>query len=53
MSGVVIATFALDRAILAGFMVYIGAALVTRTRPNVYMVVSASLLILGIILENG
>src|SRR5207253_11421011 len=47
MAGVVFATFALDRAIAAGFGVYIVAALLGRRWPNPSMVGSTALLVAG------
>jgi AGZA family xanthine/uracil permease-like MFS transporter len=45
----VLATLALDRAILAGLVVYaLAAILVTRKRPNVYALASIALLMLGV-----
>lgn len=52
MTGVVIATFALDRAIAAGFGVYIVAALLRRSWPNPYMVGSTALLVAGILIQE-
>jgi adenine/guanine/hypoxanthine permease len=52
MAGVVVATFALDRAIAAGFGVYIVAALLDRRWPNPYMVGSAALLVAGILIQD-
>lgn len=52
MTVVVFATFALDRAIAAGFGVYILAALAGRRRPNPYMVASTALLVAGILIQG-
>jgi AGZA family xanthine/uracil permease-like MFS transporter len=43
----VIATFAIDRAMLAGFSVYIVIDLVRRRRPNSYVLISTILLAVG------
>jgi adenine/guanine/hypoxanthine permease len=52
MTGVVFATFALDRAIAAGFGVYIVAAVLARRWPNPYMVGSTALLVAGILIQD-
>jgi AGZA family xanthine/uracil permease-like MFS transporter len=52
MAGVVFATFALDRAMAAGFGVYILAALMGRRWPNPYMVGSTALLVAGILIQE-
>ena len=48
----VIATFAIDRAMLAGFGVYLLVAIITRTRVNPFLAGSAVLLAVGILLQN-
>jgi AGZA family xanthine/uracil permease-like MFS transporter len=47
----VIATFAIDRAMLAGFAVYLLSDLVMRRRPNPYLVGSVVLLAIGAVLQ--
>jgi AGZA family xanthine/uracil permease-like MFS transporter len=53
MSAVVVATFALDKAILAGFATYIAAALLAGRRPHPFMVASSLLLVAGIALQHA
>lgn len=48
----VIATFAIDVAMLVGFLVYLGRDLVARRRPNAYMALSAALLAVGALLQR-
>ena len=48
---IVIATFALDRAMLAGFMTYLVADLAAKRRPNSYLVGSILLLLIGTLLQ--
>jgi len=48
----VIATFAIDRAMLAGFTVYLVSALFAKRRVNVFLVGSVLLLATGLVLQN-
>jgi adenine/guanine/hypoxanthine permease len=48
---VVIATFALDRAMLVGFLFYILIDLSYRRQPNTYIVISSVLLTIGTVLQ--
>jgi AGZA family xanthine/uracil permease-like MFS transporter len=48
---VVVWTFALDRAMLAGFVIYICDAIRKRERIDLYLVVSTALLAIGVILQ--
>jgi AGZA family xanthine/uracil permease-like MFS transporter len=48
---IVVATFAIDRAMLAGFVVYLVMDLVRQRRPNPYLVGSTLLLALGALLQ--
>jgi AGZA family xanthine/uracil permease-like MFS transporter len=48
---IVVATFAIDRAMLAGFMIYIFMDLLSRRWPNPYLVGSTILLIIGSVLQ--
>ncbi len=47
----VIATFAIDRAMLAGFVIYFVGDLFARRRPNPYLIGSIVLLAIGAILQ--
>lgn len=47
---IVVITFAIDKAMLAGFLVYIFIDLLAFRRPNIYLVGSATLLTLGLAL---
>jgi hypothetical protein len=47
----VVATFAIDRAMLAGFVVYLVVDLLNKRRPNPYLAGSAILLTLGAVLQ--
>jgi adenine/guanine/hypoxanthine permease len=47
----VIATFAIDRAMLVGFMVYVLIDLFYRRRPNTYVVISTVLLTIGTVIQ--
>ncbi len=47
----VIATFAIDRAMLVGFCIYLVADLFGRRKPNPYLVGSAVLLAIGVVLQ--
>ena len=51
MQVVVIWTFAIDRAMLAGFVIYLIVDLKTGRRPNSYMAVSTVLLVIGAVLQ--
>lgn len=48
---IVIVTFAIDRAMLAGFVVYLFMDLFALRRPNPYLVVSTVLLAVGAVLQ--
>lgn len=48
---IVIATFAIDRAMLAGFIVYLLIDLFRLRRPNPYLVASTTLLAIGALLQ--
>ena len=48
---VVVATFAIDRAMLAGFTVYLIIDILYRRRPDIYVVISAVLLAIGTVLQ--
>lgn len=47
----VIATFAIDRAMLAGFIVYVFIDLYYRRQPNTYVVISTVLLTIGTVFQ--
>jgi AGZA family xanthine/uracil permease-like MFS transporter len=47
----VVATFAIDRAMLAGFAVYFLVDLFNRRRPNPYLIGSMVLLAIGAVLQ--
>ena len=47
----VIATFAIDRAMLIGFSIYVLAAIPQRRRPDPYLIASTCALALGLILQ--
>lgn len=51
MQVLVVLTFAIDRAMLVGFLLYIGRDLLARRKPNAYLVGSAALLLIGTILQ--
>jgi AGZA family xanthine/uracil permease-like MFS transporter len=47
MQVVVVATFAIDRALLVGLLLYLALDIARRRRPDPYMVGSAALLVAG------
>lgn len=53
MQVVVVATFAIDRAMLAGFVAYIGVDVVRRRVPDPYLLASTALLIVGVVMQYG
>lgn len=52
MVATVILTFAIDKAMLAGFLIYLAGDLGRRQRPNTYLAISAALLGLGSLLQQ-